>query len=202
MISNIIIVDSEHINQNTFNFLNDFWDGSKNLVSLLEECIVLNADIDLYLPANIFFYTNAQVIRFLIKNNLYSKFKYDKDTYRIYQTFSTPLLEKLLVVNPYTNAKLGGYMFLYEYQDIGLMYNNKVIYATIDATNISEYINNETVFKYEAWIVSTIKAFARGDYLYKSSLLNYIDEQSINALLQNNILRMDGKRYYLNNLDK
>lgn len=196
MISNIVITDNKNVDSSVLDALTDDWNGSKNLISLLKECIWLNANIDVYLPADIFFYTNAPVIKFLIRNNL--DFKYDANTYMIYHSFSPVYLEKLLTVDPYTNAKFGGYMFLYKYQDIGLKYNNKVIYANIDVANISNYVNNETILKYDTWLVNTIPSLARGDFEYKTKLINYIGEQSITDLLHNNVLRMEGKRYYLN----
>ena len=196
MISNIIITDNENVSSSVLATVADDWNGSKNLISLLKECMSLNANIDVYLPADIFFYINSPVIKFLIRNNL--DFKYDENTYKIYYSFTPVYLEKLLIVNPYTNAKFGGYMFLYKHQDIGLKYNNKVIYANIDVANISNYVNNETILKYDTWLVNTIPSLARGDFEYKAKLVSHIGEQSIIDLLHNNVLRMEGKRYYLN----
>ena len=67
-----------------------------------------------------------------------------------------------------------------------------------DVANISNYINNETILKYDTWLVNTIPSLARGDFEYKAKLVSHIGEQSIIDLLHNNVLRMEGKRYYLN----
>ena len=65
MISNIIITDNKNVSSSVLATFADDWNGSKNLISLLKECMSLNANIDVYLPADIFFYINSPVIKFL-----------------------------------------------------------------------------------------------------------------------------------------
>lgn len=197
MISNIIITDTEHISKKVLDKVTQTWNGADNLIDMIEKCNRLIADIDIYLPADIFFYTNAIAIKYLITNNF--KFKYDSDNYKIGHTFSNAELEKLLITDPYSNAKQGGYMFLQMYQDVTLMYNNKLFIANIDINNVQKYINAETVYKHDTYILKHVKTLAKGDFIYRSKLLEYIGNFSIDTLLERNILIAEGKRYYLNN---
>lgn len=199
MVLNIIITDNEHTSDRVRTAVTETWCGADNLIEMIEKCNRLIADIDMYLPADMFFYTNAKAIKYIITNNF--NLIYDTDKYRIMHNFSNVELERLLITDPYSNAKQGGYMFLQMYQDVTLMYNNKLFIADIDVNNISKYINVETVYKYDLYTLKHIKALNQGNYVYKSKLLECIGDFSIPTFLERDILIMEGKKYFLN-LDK
>lgn len=197
MLNNVIITDGDNANKGFISLIHDDFEAYKVITSTLKTCMNLPTYADLYLPVNILFNMNAPLIKYIVTNNI--KLVYDKDIYETGHSFSNNLFEKMQSINEYSNSTLGGYKFIYKHHKVDMQHNNKLFMVTINVEDISKYINDDTVHKHDTYIVNQIKALKRGDYLYRSALLQYIGDFSVDWLLENNILTMDGKRYYLTN---